>query len=117
MSYDFEGKSVFISGQMSGIPNFNKELFDAVESAFLNYGAAFVHNPAADVPKPSEAKPHEYYMVQSIHELTSTKQGEPFYDVVAILPGWENSAGALLEYMTACECGIPVIQFIGGEWK
>lgn len=115
--FDFEGKHIFISGAMSGIPDYNSDVFAAVKKEFVSRGATHVFNPAAHVPNPADEKPHEYYMRKCLHELTRIKEdGEPFYDAVAMLSGWVRSSGSISECIVANSCGIRVIRQIEGEW-
>ena len=115
---DFERKRVFLSGPMSGCEGYNAKLFKHVEDALVRNGAGFVFNPARYAPASAEhEKPHESYMLKSIHALTAHVIGadgaeRPFYDYMCLLPRWQESAGARSELAVARVCGIKAL-----EWR
>ena len=118
MSYDFTGKRVYLSGPMSGKPDWNKPAFDAAERALRDMGAVDVYNPAAFVPADGEAfHPHESYMLTKLHELTKhyyagyKRPAVPYYDAIVMLPRWYGSKGASVEYGVAVACGIDVVYY------
>lgn len=104
---DLTGKYVYLSGPMTGIENWNYEQFKDASEKLLSDGAAFVFNPAVRGVK--DPKPHEYYMLVDLHELTQSYDGKPIYDVIAMLPGWGNSQGAKLERDVAIAIGLEVM--------
>lgn len=105
---------IYISGPVTGKPNGNYEAFcDAAYSLrAVRYDATIPHHFVED-----EAT-HETAMLLCINELTDYRwKGEvsrPWYDGVALLPGWEQSEGARLERAVAEACGIPCKTV--GEW-
>lgn len=119
--HDFNSKRVFLSGPMSGKPDWNREAFAQAEKRCYELGADWVYNPAKDAPREGEpVAEHEQYMNVTLHELTRWVNGahsivdsRPFYDVLVLLDGWEKSDGALMESSTAFECGIPYV--LAGE--
>lgn len=86
---------VYISGPMTGVEDFNRPLFTKVKKMVAQTGAT-VLSPA-DI---KQGPPWEQQMKQCVrHIADSTK--------MVMLPGWENSRGALIEHMIACQVMIP----------
>lgn len=108
---DLAGRGVYISGKMSGLPDFNRQAFLDAEKYIRKQGAKYVHNPAIHAPKVEETKEHSFYMLHDLHELTAYwyGTGKPVYDVIALLPGWEDSQGACIELQVAIACGLEVL--------
>lgn len=86
----------FISGPMSGLPNFNREAFNAVAEKLRALGYA-VENPAENPECPDWLG----YMRLSIAQMMRC-------DTVIALPGWTNSRGAAAEVTLARNIGMPV---------
>lgn len=87
---------IYIAGKMSGLPDFNYPAFHT-EAARLRAIGYHVENPAEN---PAQATWQDY-MRQAVRQLVTC-------DAVALLPGWENSRGALIENGLAVSLGIPV---------
>lgn len=88
--------TIFISGPMSGLPDFNYSAFHEAGECLKSRGEKFL-SPAhgrfghpRESPTVDEAKPWEYYMRQSLKQLL-------LCDHILMLPGWENSRGATIE--------------------
>ena len=116
MSYNYKGKRVFISGPMTGRPDWNRAEFDRAERELREMGAMRVFNPAFLAPGPgSVAKEHEFYMAKTLNALTRLDYTQglatPYYDVLALLDGWEDSAGARIEAAVATAIGLDVVEF------
>lgn len=91
-------KAVYLSGPMSGLPDFNKQAFMNAE-ARLNAAGIKVVNPVKNgVPADAEWSEH---MRADISMLMTCAQ-------IAMLPGWQNSKGAKLELHIAKQLGIAV---------
>lgn len=88
-------QKVFISGPMTGLPNYNYDAFNAAADKLRTLGYE-VENPASNPEQPS----WEGYMRLALIQLLQS-------DIVAQLPGWENSRGARMEHDVADELGIP----------
>lgn len=102
---DLTGRAVYVSGPMHGIIHQNKDAFDLVTSICYACGARFVVNPADLVPMFEDGKiTREQCMKSDINKLL-------LCDMVILLPGWETSAGALLERDIALACGMEVLVF------
>ena len=91
---------LYVIGPVTGRPDDNFEAFGAASDKLLEAG---FHPciPHEFVPK-GAAWPDA--MRDSIHALTGER---PAFDGVAMLEGWENSRGAILEKQVAETCGIP----------
>ena len=83
---DLSGRRVYIAGPMTGIAELNRPAFFAAEE-YLKGQGAIVMNPAV-LPDGFE---HHQYMKIAISMLMQC-------DVVAFLPGWQESKGARVEF-------------------
>jgi hypothetical protein len=92
------GKYVYISGPMTGIPEWNLPAFAKAEADLVNAGYTAV-NPGRHGADPNRA--WEDYLRRDLQELLGC-------DAVALLPGWENSRGAQLEVHVAHALGMEV---------
>ena len=107
------GRRVYLSGPMTGIPDWNRVAFDEAEKRLRELGAQEPYNPANFIER-FESLSHAACMYRSLVELVdealSTEPGypTPWYDLLVSLPGWEKSAGARLEREVAVACGIEV---------
>ena len=110
------GKDVFLSGPMTGKEHYNVGAFADAHALLKDLGARSVYNPGIEYllepASESEQCTHEHYMRRCIHELTSgvSMEGPARYDLVVLLPGWEESVGATEERAVARWCGIPVVE-------
>ncbi len=90
---------VYIAGPMTGRPAFNFPAFHAVAARLRQAGAEAI-NPAesfggrTDLPRASYLRADMILLAQC--------------QAVVMLPGWENSHGAKLEYLMAREIGLLV---------
>ena len=85
------GSTVYLSGPMSGLPDFNRPAFFAAEDALLASGAVKVFNPARHPPGLS----WEEYMRRDLDWLrVCLKTDRP---ILARLPDWWRSRGATVE--------------------
>ncbi|PTQ70393.1 DUF4406 domain-containing protein [Pseudomonas sp. GV071] len=87
-------KRIYLSGPMTGLPDFNYPAFNA-EAARLRALGYEVVNPAENPPQASWAD----YMRQDIPQLLTC-------DTLALLPGWHNSRGARMEHYIAAGLGM-----------
>ena len=110
-----KGRRVYLSGPMTGLPDWNRAAFDDAEKRLRELGAQEPYNPANFIDR-FESLSHAVCMYRSLVELVdeewSTEPGypTPWYDVLVSLPGWEKSAGARLEREVAVACGIEVCE-------
>jgi|SRR5579875_4104730 len=91
---------VYISGPMSGLPDYNYPAFFRAAEVIHELGDEPI-NPAEGVPDLHQ--PWVWYMRRALRMLLDA-------DAVAMLPGWEASKGARLEYVIAQQLGMPVIE-------
>lgn len=78
---------VYISGPMTGLPEFNYPAFDQAEKA-LSFGGFDVLNPARHGTV--DGFTWADYMRLALVDLSKA-------DAICMLPGWESSRGAQLE--------------------
>ena len=108
MGIEMANKRIYLSGAMTGKPDWNREAFAEAARLLRGQGAS-VFNPAFTAPTDKEqVKPHTYYMLRDLHELTRHQGDCAYYDALAQLPGWEESSGAAIEMLVAKVCGIEV---------
>lgn len=93
---EIQGKSVFLSGPITGIDDYKDKFADAAE-VIKALGANTVFNPAAEIPDSTERE--EAMRICTSKIITS--------DCVITLPGWQDSEGACFEYVASEICGIP----------
>lgn len=105
---ELEGKRIYLSGPMTGMKDWNREVFEEAARYLRNMGAQ-VFNPAFS-SETRKGDPHSAFMLRDLHELTSNMDGKPYYDMLAQLPGWGNSKGAQVELIVARACGIEVFE-------
>ncbi len=96
---------VYIAGQMSGLPNFNRDRFNEVVGLVVESGNIPL-NPAT-LP---DGLPERDYMAVGIAMLQCA-------DAIYLIEGWENSAGARAEKALADKLNIPRIRFSIAGWK
>lgn len=92
---------VFISGPMTGLPEFNRPAFNHAATELTSQGLT-VLNPAIF---PDGLEHHQYLSMT----LVMLEQAEVIY----LLEGWENSVGARAEVIRARELGL---MFVGQSW-
>jgi hypothetical protein len=94
---------LYLSGPMTGVENFNHELFNRVAAEFRMVGF--------EVCSPSEffdgdtTREREDYMREAFKYLLEA-------DTVVILPGWEQSKGARIEITVAQELGLNLVEYV-----
>lgn len=79
---------VYVAGPMTGLPDFNYPAFFAAERA-LQIAGHEVENPA-DNPSPTDGSGWLGFMRMSLVQISKV-------DGIALLPGWQNSRGAVIE--------------------
>jgi len=88
---------------MTGYPDCNFQAFHAAAERLAAAGWA-VFNPAENFGGRKDL-PREEYLRLDLAMLTQC-------DAITLLPGWEDSRGAKLEYLVACELGCEVIDAV-----
>ena len=92
-------KRIYIAGPMTGHLNFNYAAFNA-EAARLRALSYDVENPAENAEPP--CKSWQGYMRTALAQMLTC-------DIVALLPGWSKSKGAMIEYRLACDLGLTTV--------
>ncbi len=92
--------SVYISGPMTGLPDFNYPAFAERAAAWRAKGWT-VRNPA-DHFGGAQDRTYAEYMRADVADLLAVS-------AIAMLPGWEKSRGANLEIGLARALGLPVL--------
>lgn len=91
-------KRIFLSGRMSGLPEFNYPAFNEA-AAKLRAMDFEVENPAENPPQST----WEDYMRLALRQMLTC-------EVVAQLGGWQDSRGARMEHDVATRLNIPCMQ-------
>lgn len=89
---------IYISGPMTGLPEFNYPAFHAAASRLRTQGFDVVNPAELDT---DTTKEWHHYMRNDIKALVDC-------DHVIVLPGWEKSRGATLEVFIATQLGMKV---------
>ncbi len=98
-----EPKRIYIAGPMTGYPDCNFAAFHAAAERLARAGWK-VFNPAENFGGRKDL-PREAYLRLDLAMLAQC-------DAIAMLPGWEDSRGAKLEYLVAQELGCVVIDAV-----
>jgi hypothetical protein len=93
---------IYISGPMTGIPEFNFPAFNAAAERLRAEGHAVVNPAELDVQDAGKAMEWADYLRRDIKALMDCK-------AIALLPGWDKSRGATLEHYIATKLGMRVI--------
>ena len=100
---------VYIAGPMTGMPEFNFPAFDRA-AAMLEAEGYTVFNPAKmdqDLGfDPSASSVTKEFLRDALRRDLSAICDA---DAIAMLPGWERSGGAKIEWMLASHLGLKVI--------
>jgi len=94
-----QGKTIYISGQVSNINYTDAEYSFLKAESYLSKQGHKVINPLRLVPRTAS---HTTAMKICLRELL-------FCDAIYMLKGWQNSVGANLEHTIAKACGLEVI--------
>lgn len=89
---------IYIAGPMTGLPKSNYPAFNAAAARLRALGH-HVENPAENPAPPCGS--WLGYMRLALAQLVTC-------DHIALLPGWEASKGASVEWRLACDLGLPV---------
>ena len=92
-------KRIYVAGPMTGLPEHNFPAFHAAAARLREAGWEAV-NPAENFGGRTDM-PRETYLRADILLLAQC-------EAIAMLPGWQESRGAKLEYLLARELGMPI---------
>lgn len=103
--------AVYLAGPMTGIHEWNHAAFDTTAAVLRARDTGpRVHSPA-ELFAGDTNRPREHYMRAGLDLLVGASSAQPFRprptDVV-LLPGWEDSRGAVVEVLVAQELGLRV---------
>jgi hypothetical protein len=90
---------VYVAGPMTGLPDFNFPAFHAAAKALRDRGFE-VENPAEN-PEPACGS-WLAYMRMAVVQVAKV-------DTLVLLPGWEKSKGARVEFTLAAGLGLSVM--------
>lgn len=90
---------IYIAGPMTGLPEFNYPAFHKAAEALAEQG----HEPLNPADNHPEASPATWldYMRMSLVQIAQA-------DAIALLPGWQESRGAAVEYRLGHDLGLDV---------
>lgn len=102
-------KKVYIAGPMSGYPEFNYPAFREAETALIEKGYhAISPVRAGDLNSDGTALyDHAWYLRRDLRLLLDAEG-------IAMLPGWENSQGAVLEHTVAVALKLDIREY--AQW-
>lgn len=100
-------RNIYLSGPMTGLPEFNYPTFHRVTEQLRKSGHR-VYNPAEF---PHDGDPKHFPIRKAFASYCNFICLEA--DTIVMLPGWENSKGALAERQLALNCGIAIIEWRG----
>lgn len=108
--------SIYLSGKISGDPNYLEKFAVVTNVLRTAYPAARIFNPAWEFLEISK-KLKESISEEAGHEIlvdTCLKIME-YYEAIAIMPDWNDSAGAITELKTAMKSGMKIIK-VPEDW-
>ena len=92
--------AVYLSGPMTGLPDFNRPAFHAAAAALREQGYVVINPAEVDLgPDATWADYMRIHLAEIARRVTR----------VFVLPGWESSRGAQLEVHVARSLGLPVV--------
>lgn len=100
-----EKRVIYLSGPMTGMPEYNYPLFREVAGELRAMGHR-VYNPAEF---PHKGDPKSFPIRQAFAAYSNFICLEA--DTIVLLPGWERSKGVSAEKALAENCGIDVIEW------
>lgn len=95
-------KRVYVCGPMSGLPEKNYPAFNKAAQALRDKGYAVLNPVDIDHLIPEDGHPtYDWFLRQTMRMLCDA-------DAVALLPDWEQSTGAMVEWQFAKACDMDV---------
>ena len=103
LMHECPNKRVYVAGPMTGLPESNYPAFNAAAERLRSKGW-HVENPAENpAPHVDAACDWTAYMRMGVSQLMTCH-------AIYLLPGWQQSKGASLEYMVAKQLGLMVYE-------
>lgn len=102
---EFKQLPAYLSGIMSGMPDYNYNLFYEIEAELIRIGFTNIHNPARH-PKQSS---YEAYLEYDLNVIKQCK-------VMILLPQWFTSLGVRREVKLANELGLQILTINGEDY-
>jgi hypothetical protein len=99
-------QKMYLSGPMTGVPEWNHPLFHRVAAEF-RLGGFEVCSPAEFFDGDTTLE-RKVYMREAVKYLLDA-------DTVVLLPGWENSEGARLEAKIATQLDLIIVEYVDSE--
>lgn len=101
----YEGKAfarkLYISGPMTGIPNFNYDAFDEAEGVLENLGYGAVNPARMDQEMGITGDSYQDLLARDLSAILT----DPEVEGVCLIDGWRNSRGSTLEAYIAQQAG------------
>lgn len=94
-------KKIYLSGPMTGIENHNHHTFKREAERLRGYGYEVFSPHEVTIAEPDAKDAWHQYMKKDIAGLAQC-------DTICMLPGWENSRGATLEFFIATQIGLQI---------
>lgn len=102
------GPTIYLSGPMTGLPNYNAEEFDKYAAKYRAEGFSVIS--PAEMDNGDYSKSYEYYIRRDIQALLDQNVTRMY-----MMPGWHSSRGAQLEKHIAETVGILIYDAETGE--
>ncbi|WP_109367495.1 DUF4406 domain-containing protein [Ochrobactrum soli] len=103
------GKTIYLSGPMTGLPEFNYPAFHRVARE-LRASGHYVYNPA-EFPFDGAMEDYPIRDAMAAHCAFLCQ----FADTIVLLSGWKASKGAGIELSLAHYLGLHVVEWRGAE--
>ena len=106
-----EGLAVYIAGPMTGLPRWNYDAFEEAAWRLRAFGADVTSPHEMDIAAgfdPDSPTAGKKFNLQAA--LDADIAVVEASDLVVLLPGWEDSPGAIAEVLTAEAAGIPCLE-------
>jgi hypothetical protein len=101
-------KVVYVCGPMSGYPDHNRPAFRAMTELLRGLGYRVISPDELDTYHPITKSSWKNYMARDLAYLGQV-------DMAVVLPGWQQSRGALLETCIFKQLDVPVYHVKRGE--
>ena len=102
---------IYLSGPMSGVPNYNAPMFDAATKKLREEGFEVLSPVELDRAEgfDLESPPKASYWSLLARDVFTI--GDSELSAIFVLPGWEKSKGARLEVFQALLMKLPVVSY------